>query len=113
MSNQTNKALFISGKGEDKAPLNPSKVIKEIDTSKNDSKKDFSKAKTTTAKRMSVTLPPDVASLLEDLATSQGISQNEALRKAIVTESYFYKERNLGTKILLKTKEEVREVLFR
>ncbi|MBC1225263.1 hypothetical protein GNF10_34215 [Nostoc sp. UCD121] len=65
-------------------------------------------------KRMSVSLPGDTASMLEFLAESQGISQNEALRKAIATEAYLLQERQQGTKVLLqKPNREIREVLFR
>ncbi|WP_027401581.1 ribbon-helix-helix protein, CopG family [Aphanizomenon flos-aquae] len=65
-------------------------------------------------KRMSVSLSDDIARLLEFLAESQGISQNEALRKAIATEAYLLKERQQGTKVLLQRPDkEIREVLFR
>jgi hypothetical protein len=65
-------------------------------------------------KRMSVTLSADAAELLEWLATTQGITQVEALRKAIATEAYLYKEIKQGSKVLLLNSEkEVREVLFR
>jgi hypothetical protein len=67
-----------------------------------------------TPKRMSVNLSGDAARLLEYLAQEQGISQNEALRKAIATEAYFYDERLNGSKVLLqKPDKEIREVLFR
>lgn len=66
------------------------------------------------AKRMSVSLSGDAAQLLEFLANSQGITQNEALRKAIATEAYLYKEIAQGAKVLLLTPDkEVREVVFR
>lgn len=69
---------------------------------------------TPTNKRMSISLSGDAARMLEFLAESQGITQNEALRKAIATEAYFHQERSQGTKILLqRLNQEVREVLFR
>ncbi len=65
-------------------------------------------------KRMSVTLSADAAELLEWLATTQGITQIEALRKAIATEAYLHKEIKQGSKVLLlNSDKEVREVIFR
>ena len=65
-------------------------------------------------KRMSVTLSSDAAQLLEWLAATQGITQTEALRKAIATEAYLYKEIKQGSKVLILTSDkEVREVIFR
>ena len=65
-------------------------------------------------KRMSVSLSSDAAELLEWLAVTQGITQTEALRKAIATEAYLYKEIKKGSKTLLLTSDkEVREVIFR
>jgi hypothetical protein len=65
-------------------------------------------------KRMSISLSGDTAELLEFLAESQGISQNEAIRRAIATEVYFTKERQDGSKVLLqKPDKEIREVVFR
>lgn len=65
-------------------------------------------------KRMSVTLSQDEAEMLEWLAQDQGITQKEALRRAIATEAYFYKERKAGSKILFHTSDrQVREVIFR
>jgi len=67
-----------------------------------------------TSKRMSVTLPIDVAEMLEFLATSQGISQNEALRKAIATEAYFQKEIKQGSTVLIMNSDKsMKEVVFR
>jgi hypothetical protein len=66
------------------------------------------------SKRMSVSLPTDISTLLEFLAKSQGITQNEVFRKAIATEAYFYEETRQGTKVLLqKPNGEIREVVFR
>jgi hypothetical protein len=61
-------------------------------------------------KRMSIGLSGETVELLEFLADSQGISQNEA----IATDVYFLKERLEGSKVLLqKPDKEIREVLFR
>lgn len=68
----------------------------------------------TSTKRMSVSLSGDAARLLEFLAETQGITQNEALRKAIATEAYLRQEMLEGSKVLLqKPDKEVREVVFR
>ncbi|MBD1844548.1 ribbon-helix-helix protein, CopG family [Cyanobacteria bacterium FACHB-63] len=69
---------------------------------------------TPSLKRMSISLPADIAEMLEVLTSHQGISQNEAIRKAIATEAYVYKERMQGSKVLLqKSDGEIREVVFR
>jgi Ribbon-helix-helix protein, copG family len=63
---------------------------------------------------MSISLSGDTAELLEFLAASQGISQNEAIRRAIATDVYFIKERLDGSRVLIqKPDKEIREVLFR
>jgi len=73
-----------------------------------------SATKATGGKRLSISLSDDAANLLEFLAQSQGITQNEALRRAIATEAYLLEERTQGTKVLLqKSDRELREVLFR
>jgi hypothetical protein len=69
---------------------------------------------TPSTKRMSIGLSGETVELLEFLAQSQGISQNEAIRRAIATDVYFLKERLEGSKVLLqKSDKEIREVLFR
>jgi hypothetical protein len=69
---------------------------------------------TTSAKRMSVSLSGDAARLLTELAEAQGITQNEALRKAIATEAYLRREMAQGAKVLLQdSNKDVREVVFR
>ncbi|NEQ35221.1 MAG: hypothetical protein F6K40_02415 [Okeania sp. SIO3I5] len=76
--------------------------------------KNLAQASRPPTKRMSVTLPTDVAEMLEFLATSQGITQNEALRKAIATEAYFQKEIKQGSTVLIMNSDKsVKEVVFR
>lgn len=83
-------------------------------SAKSNESKDSSNVDTNTGKRMSVSLSSDIAHLLAFLATSQGITQNEALRKAIATEGYLQKEIAQGTKVLLQKPDgEIREVIFR
>ena len=65
-------------------------------------------------KRMSISLSGDIVELLEFLAERQGITQNEAIRRAIATDVYFLKERLQGANILIqKPDKEIREVVFR
>jgi hypothetical protein len=71
-------------------------------------------SESTNTKRMSVSLAGDAAQLLDFLSKSQGITQNEALRKAIATEAYIRQEIGQGTKVLLqKPNGDIREVVFR
>lgn len=64
--------------------------------------------------KTSVTLSQDEAQTLEWLATEQGVTRKEALRRAIATEVYFYKERKVKSKIVFYTKDgKIKEALFR
>ena len=65
------------------------------------------------SKRMTIQLPHEAAKNLEWLATSQGISQVEALRKAIATETYFQQEIQKGATVLVQLKDLVKQVIFR
>lgn len=63
---------------------------------------------------MSISLSEAEIIDLKGLASSQGISQNEALNKAIATEIYIRKHTTLGGKVLLKRVDEsIVEVVFR
>jgi hypothetical protein len=63
---------------------------------------------------MSITLSGDSARWLEKLAESQGVSQVEALRKALSTEVYIQQEISAGSSILIqKSDKTLREVVFR
>jgi metal-responsive CopG/Arc/MetJ family transcriptional regulator len=65
-------------------------------------------------KRMTISLNDETAEMLDYLATSQGISQNEALRRAIATEKYLKEELQSGNRILVqKSNNEIRELVFR
>ncbi len=65
-------------------------------------------------KRMSISLSAEASELLDFLAQSQGITQNEALRRAISTEAFFHKEMRSGAKVLIQTADkEIREILVR
>lgn len=93
-------------------------IVQNLDTGQSPASdrlsNDQASSNASSIKRMSISLSGDIARLLEFLAESQGISQNEALRKAIATEAYLLQERQQGTKVLLqKPDKEIREVLFR
>lgn len=65
-------------------------------------------------KRITFTIPEDEAKLLEELAEKQSVTQTEALRRAIATESYFFNARQEGVKVLTLLPEgDVREIVFR
>lgn len=64
-------------------------------------------------KRMTISLSEDAADYLEDLADAQGITQSEALRRAIATEAYLQKSIKAGYKVLLENGKEIRELIFR
>ena len=64
-------------------------------------------------KRMTIFLPENLVKHLEWLAEVQGISQAEAIRKAIATESFMQREINQGSKVLIETEGGVKEVVFR
>lgn len=71
-------------------------------------------ASTTETKRMSVSFSSEDKEMLDFLARSQGITQTQALRKAIATEAYFLKEREEGGKILVMNADKtMKEVVFR
>jgi hypothetical protein len=52
-------------------------------------------------KRMSISLSGQAATILDGLATEQGITQNEALRKAIGTESYIREQILNGSRVVI------------
>jgi len=77
-------------------------------------KKGQDTSETPKIKRMSITLTGNSIEHLEFLSNSQGITQNEALKKAIATEVYIRKHVMIGSKILLQDPNgEIREVVFR
>ena len=68
-----------------------------------------------TSKRMTVNLPSETARMLDILSKLQSISLNEAIRRAISTESFIQNEiRNNKSKIFLETPDgDRRELIFR
>jgi hypothetical protein len=97
--------------------MNKNTTMNDLDTGQNtDSSQIKEKASNASSnvKRMSISLPSDIADLLEFLAKFQGISQNEALRKAIATEAYFLQERQQGNRVLIQAHDQqIKEVIFR
>ena len=71
--------------------------------------------KNETSKRMTVNLPAETARMLEILSKLQSISLNEAIRRAISTESFIQNEiRNNKSRLYLETSEgETKELIFR
>ena len=71
------------------------------------------KAKTS-PKRMSISLTGQAAEVLDTLATSQDITQNEALRKAIGTEAYIRNEIANGSRVtIIRADGKEVDVVFR
>jgi hypothetical protein len=64
-------------------------------------------------KRFSLNVSSEIAELVEYLASSQSITANEAIRRAIVTESFLLQEREAGCKVLIQSDIETRQILFR
>lgn len=68
----------------------------------------------TQTKRLSVSFTNDLVEVLENLSTTQGVSQNEILRRALATESYIQGEIANGSTVLIQKKNgDIREVVFR
>lgn len=65
------------------------------------------------AKRITVQLSGDQFKYLQWLAKKQNVSQAEALRKALATESYLYQARERGGQILIKDGESIHELVLR
>lgn len=74
-----------------------------------------SEAEADTPKRMTVHLPAETARMLEILSKLQSISLNEAIRRAISTESFIQNEiRNNRSKFLVETQDgKMKELIFR
>ena len=65
------------------------------------------------SKRMTIQLGENLVRQLQRLAESQGISQVDAIRRAIGTEFYFRQEIEDGWKVLLQRDSEIKEVVIR
>jgi hypothetical protein len=64
-------------------------------------------------KRITIQLSGDQFKYLQWLAKKQNVSQAEALRKALATESYLYQARERGGQILIKDGESIHELVLR
>jgi len=68
----------------------------------------------TSSKRMTVSFPPETTRMLEILSELQSITLNEAIRRAISTESLIQHEIRSGSKIIIKPQDgEKKELIFR
>ena len=66
------------------------------------------------SKRMSISLDSHSEIMLENMATDQGISQNEVINKAIKVEHFMAEAIKDGSIILVKSKDgQVTQVVFR
>jgi predicted DNA-binding protein len=66
------------------------------------------------SKKLSIRLTPEVIEKLRRLADEQGITLDEALRKAIDTEDFVRTQVNEGSKIVIeKPNQTFTEVVFR
>lgn len=66
------------------------------------------------SKRMTVVLPPDTARMLDILSELQSVTLNEAIRRAISTESFIQSEVRKKSKILVESETgDTRELIFR
>lgn len=62
---------------------------------------------------ISISLPPKVADLLSELAAIQGITQDDAVRRAILSDSFFLKETLDESEVLvLKKGGQLEKVVF-
>jgi len=72
------------------------------------------KVKNSELKRMTISLPQDTARMLELLTELQGVTQVEALRRAISTEAFIQREIKNGSRILVQAPDnQVKELVFR
>jgi hypothetical protein len=72
------------------------------------------KTKASELKRMTVALPPETAKMLELLSELQGVSQTEALKRAISTEAFIQREIKDGSKVLIQSpNSHLKELVFR
>jgi hypothetical protein len=88
-------------------------ILKSLEESLKNNLADKLDSENNKSKRMTIQLPYESAKNLEWLANSQGISQVEALRKAIATETYFQQEIQQGATVLGQLKDLVKQVIFR
>lgn len=69
-------------------------------------------AKTTDKVRLTADLPIAEANALKELASLQGVTVTEALRRAIATEGTLQARRKAGSKVLLEKDGKFSELVF-
>lgn len=75
------------------------------------SKQDLDK---TESKRFSVTFSGDAREQLDYLASNQGLTQVEVIRKAVATEAFLYEEIKQGGRVIIAAPDgNHREIVFR
>ena len=85
--------------------------MREIKHMKSNAK---TKQEDNSSKRMTVVLPPETARMLEILSEVQSVTLNEAVRRAISTESFIQNEIRKKSKILIESDDgETKELIFR
>jgi hypothetical protein len=106
----TATSSYINGNPELRIPS--SSEIQKLDSEPTSQKR--SKSDKIQYRRMSIALPEKIAELLEELAAFQDITQAEALRRAILSESFLQKELLDGSDILIRKRDgSLERVLFR
>jgi hypothetical protein len=70
-------------------------------------------AKASGVKRLSVSLRPSDLRRVEELAAESGLPINEVIRRALATESFVYRNRHDGRRILVEDRDgKLREIEF-
>lgn len=62
--------------------------------------------------RLTADLPASEVDMLKQLASQQGVSVTEALRRAIATERLLHERRKAGSKVLLEKNGNLSELIF-
>lgn len=88
--------------------------LKSSETSSAKTKITKERAKTSDLKRMTIALTQETAKMLELLSEHQGVTQIEALRRAISTEAFIQREIKNGSRILVQSPDnQTKELVFR
>jgi nucleoid-associated protein YgaU len=98
---KTNESIKLQRDGPDALSDESTQSVKE----KNSAQKN--------SKRMTIQFSDNLMQHIEWLAEVQGISQAEAVRKAVALESYLRQALLSGSKLLIEDEDSVREVIIR
>lgn len=98
-------------KTKEKSVNSQNNILKE---SEDNLKLSKNSRKSNLPKRITVSLPPDSARMLEILSETQSITFNETIRRAISTESFIQSEVRKHSKFLIQTEDgKIKELIFR